>query len=158
MDWARAMSRSAIQQRVISVSHTWETREHPDPCGFQLAEVVSLLESAWQQDPNVIVGVFIDWVSLFQYKRQTQHQNRAFRQAMEGMHMLYAHEWTHTICVARLTPPDVKAGLLHRGVHVYWEPEDRVQPIATAHLTGNATPWPFLDSIFVAFPSGSNQF
>ena len=26
---------------IMAVSHTWETREHPDPCGFQLEQIAS---------------------------------------------------------------------------------------------------------------------
>ena len=29
---------------IISVSHVWETREHPDPLGFQLGQVLKILE------------------------------------------------------------------------------------------------------------------
>ncbi|CAE7710069.1 NLRC3, partial [Symbiodinium necroappetens] len=38
-EWA-AGTRDAM---LISVSHAWETREHPDPCGDQLKRLVSCL-------------------------------------------------------------------------------------------------------------------
>ena len=64
--------------RFIAISHAWESREHPDPCGFQLEQIVRRIK--WQEDfPNFLdwerwwgvypVFFFIDFLSLYQYKR-----------------------------------------------------------------------------------------
>ena len=59
-DWAKDPARAII----CSISHAWETREHPDPCGYQLEQVVnavSLYEAAYQAE----VWVFYDYTSLY---------------------------------------------------------------------------------------------
>eukprot|EP00439_Symbiodinium_sp_Y106_P023285 s4861_g2.t2 len=101
--WAKAMLREPQQQRVISVSHMWEAPEHPDPFGFQSSELVGLLEDGWRRDPTMIVGVFIDFMSLYQFRRQ-KHQEKAFQRALCQMHLLYVHDWTHTVSLTGLTP------------------------------------------------------
>ena len=63
--------------RFIGISHAWESREHPDPCGFQLAQIVRRIQ--WQQEHEFNffddrwwgvypVFFFIDFLSLYQYK------------------------------------------------------------------------------------------
>ena len=102
-DWA-----SGTRQAVIcSISHAWETREHPDPCRYQLEQIVShaaLYEAAFDAE----VWVFYDFVSLFQFRRAPDSkEERSFRQAMNNMHVLYAHECTLTFRIESLTPDDV---------------------------------------------------
>ena len=102
-DWA-----SGTRQAVIcSISHAWETREHPDPCRYQLEQIVShaaLYEAAFDAE----VWVFYDFVSLFQFRRAPDsEEERSFRQAMNNMHVLYAHECTLTFRIESLTPDDV---------------------------------------------------
>ena len=62
--WAEG-NRDAI---ICSISHAWETREHPDPCRYQLEHIVQrvvLYEAAFKAD----VWVFYDYASLFQFER-----------------------------------------------------------------------------------------
>ena len=59
-EWAKDPTRAII----CSVSHAWETREHPDPCGYQLEQVVnavSLYEAAYEG----AVWIFYDYTSLY---------------------------------------------------------------------------------------------
>ena len=52
---------------IISVSHAWESREHPDPVRFQLQNLVNALAlygAAYYSE----LWVFFDYVSLFQWR------------------------------------------------------------------------------------------
>ena len=58
--WAKDPTRAII----CSISHAWETREHPDPCGYQLEQVVnavSLYEAAYEAE----IWTFCDYTSLY---------------------------------------------------------------------------------------------
>ena len=58
--WAKDPTRAII----CSISHAWETREHPDPCGYQLEQVVnvvSLYEAAYEAE----IWTFYDYTSLY---------------------------------------------------------------------------------------------
>ena len=102
-DWSSG-TRDAI---VCSVSHAWETREHPDPCRYQLQWVVDralLYQAAFRAD----VWIFYDYVSLFQYQRDPDsHEQRSFTKAMDNMHVMYAHEFNLTFRISTLTPDKV---------------------------------------------------
>eukprot|EP00435_Cladocopium_sp_Y103_P070859 s202_g36.t1 len=101
-NWA-AGARTAI---ICSVSHAWETREHPDPCRYQLEHISDRAvwyETAFKTD----LWIFYDYVSLFQYERLFSEEERSFRAAMNNMHVMYAHECTMTFRLESLTPKDV---------------------------------------------------
>ena len=68
---------------VLSVSHCWEAKQHPDPFGFQARELLPK-----SLDP--VDWVFIDFICLPQYHR-TPEQQVFFKKAMANMHVLYAH-------------------------------------------------------------------
>ena len=100
--WAEG-NRDAI---ICSISHAWETREHPDPCRYQLEHIVNcvvLYEAAFKAD----VWVFYDYASLFQFERLCPKQQSSFGAAMQNMHVMYAHEHTLTLRIESLTPDDV---------------------------------------------------
>ena len=65
-----------------SVSHCWEAREHPDPCGFQLAQIVLHMDREEDFCGDVCsktgrrVYFFIDFLSLYQYKRSSPGHGR----------------------------------------------------------------------------------
>ena len=102
----RAWAAGTRDAMICSVSHAWESREHPDPCGFQLkclVHVVSLFDAAYFSD----VWLFYDYVSLFQFKRESKAEEESFRRSMQDMHVLYAHECTRTFRIENLTPDDV---------------------------------------------------
>ncbi|CAE7689311.1 NLRC3, partial [Symbiodinium necroappetens] len=101
-EWA-AGTRDAM---ICSVSHAWESREHPDPCAHQLkclVDAVSLFDAAYFSD----LWLFYDYVSLFQFKRESDAEEESFRRSMQDMHVLYAHECTRTFRIENLTPDDV---------------------------------------------------
>ena len=57
--WAKDTKKAII----CSVSHGWETREHPDPCGFQLEQIVnavSLYDAAYDAE----IWIFYDYSCL----------------------------------------------------------------------------------------------
>ena len=73
--WAEG-KRDAI---ICSISHAWETREHPDPCRYQLEHIVQrvvLYEAAFKAD----VWVFYDYASLFQFERFSPEEKAASEQ------------------------------------------------------------------------------
>ncbi|OLQ07701.1 Muskelin [Symbiodinium microadriaticum] len=72
-----------------SVSHCWESMEHPDPWKFQLDQTMSRFRH--MEGDRSQVWLFIDFMSLFQYPR-SEAQNQSFLKALQGMHVLYAHE------------------------------------------------------------------
>lgn len=142
--------------RFIGISHAWESREHPDPCGFQLAQIVRRIQ--WQQEHEFNffddrwwgvypVFFFIDFLSLYQYKCDQPGQEEAFRHAMTAMHLCYANSDSEFCLgvwrIERLTPPrclrrQIKQG---RTLSVYREGTGRVEEVGIADLVHNATPY-----------------
>ncbi|CAE7340284.1 NLRC3 [Symbiodinium sp. CCMP2456] len=98
--------RSEGDAMICSVSHAWESREHPDPCAHQLkclVDVVSLFDAAYFSD----IWLFYDYVSLFQFERELAAEEESFRRSMQDTHVLYAHQCTRTFRIESLTPDDV---------------------------------------------------
>ncbi|CAE7882240.1 NLRC3, partial [Symbiodinium microadriaticum] len=123
-EWA-AGTRDAM---LISVSHAWETREHPDPCGDQLKRLVnclSLYDAAYFSE----IWVFYDYVSLFQYERQTDAEYESFRRSMSHMHMCYAHECNWTVRLEALTPDDVWDAALQNSEHLVMVYDDKSKSV-----------------------------
>ena len=123
-EWA-AGTRDAM---LISVSHAWETREHPDPCGDQLKRLVnclSLYDAAYSSE----IWVFYDYVSLFQYERQTDAENESFRRSMSHMHMCYAHECNWTVRLEALTPDNVWQAALQSSEHLVMVYDDKSKSV-----------------------------
>ena len=113
---------------LISVSHAWETREHPDPCGDQLKRLVnclSLYDAAYFSE----IWVFYDYVSLFQYERQTDAEYESFRRSMSHMHMCYAHECNWTVRLEALTPDDVWDAALQNSEHLVMVYDDKSKSV-----------------------------
>ena len=117
--WA-AGSKEAI---ICSVSHAWETREHPDPCSFQLSQLVNCLalyNAAFFSD----VWVFYDYTSLFQFKRLASEE-ASYLRAMANIQLMYAHSYTLTFRIQNLTPDSEWEAARSCGSHklqVYHEP------------------------------------
>ena len=101
---------------ILSVSHCWEAKQHPDPFAFQAGDLLAKLgtfpcESFW---------VFIDFICLPQYYRTPQEQV-FFKRAMANMHVLYAHRNVHWVFRlekladerAKASPPDF--------INIYYE-------------------------------------
>ncbi|CAE7875033.1 NLRC3, partial [Symbiodinium necroappetens] len=138
-EWA-AGTRDAM---LISVSHAWETRQHPDPCGDQLNRLVSglrIYDDAYVSE----IWVFYDYVSLFQYERQTVAEYESFRRAMRHMHMCYAHECNWTVRLEALTPDDVWDAALQNSEHlvrVYDDESKTVRGLPLKELMLNRVPY-----------------
>ncbi|CAE7280273.1 NLRC3 [Symbiodinium natans] len=122
---------------IMAVSHCWETREHPDPCGHQLAHIANCT-SLYHAAHGVPIWLFVDYVSLYQYRR-TPHQDESFKAAMANMHVFYTHEASYTLRIETLTPETLWEQHLDALIHVYHEPSGCVQPIPLRSLTRNPT-------------------
>ena len=137
--WA-AGSKDAI---ICSVSHAWETREHPDPCCFQLGHLVdtiSLYEAAYFSE----IWVFYDYTSLYQFERETDAQRESFARAMGNMHVMYAHDCSLTLRIEGLTPPHIWNAMLQdesKKVPVYHVPSGSLQALPLKELMHNRTPY-----------------
>ena len=80
--------------------------------------------------------MFLDFSSLYQFKRRTQREEDCFRAAMAEMSILYAHDWTQTLCITEQTPePYRKAG----SIPVYCENLDKVEDRPIESLVPNTT-------------------
>ncbi|CAE7249746.1 NLRC3, partial [Symbiodinium natans] len=146
-DEADALYRPELTEdfKFVGVSHAWESMEHPDPCGFQLRQIVDHARRHHRYFFDECF-FFIDYMSLYQYKRNDQGQEEAFRHAMKAMHLFYANS-SSDFCsvwrVERLTPAscwrrELKAG---RTVPVYDEVVGAVVEKQLSQLTRNTTPY-----------------
>ena len=52
------------------------------------------------------IWVFFDYVSLFQYLRESEAQQASFGLAMANMHVMYSHEMSVTFRIESLTPAE----------------------------------------------------
>ena len=133
--WARGETEALL----CSVSHCWEAREHADPCGHQLQIIVDCTH--WYAEAyDAPVWLFIDYTSLFQYKR-FMFEEISFRRAMAHMHLLYCHEYTITLRVQSCSSEKfwdlcVQAGHM---VRIYDEESGTVREVPLDHLTRNPT-------------------
>ena len=85
--------------RIIGVSHVWETMQHPDPRGHQLAFIVG--GQHWHDKYS---WYFLDYMSVYQFYRPTHHQNMCFQHTMMHMHFFFAHEHTWTYRIEKFVP------------------------------------------------------
>eukprot|EP00434_Breviolum_minutum_P029065 symbB.v1.2.025710.t2/scaffold2513.1/size77311/3 len=126
---------------ICSISHAWETREHPDPCRYQLELInshASLFDLAFVAD----IWIFYDYVSLYQFERETDAQRENFGKAMGNMHVMYAHESTLTFRIESLTPDDVWEAMKPKNLVPVWHVESRkVVPRGLKDLVENRTPY-----------------
>ena len=136
MRWAKGQSEALL----CSISHCWETREHPDPCGYQLdiiARASWWYALAYYPAP---VWLFIDYTSLFQYKREENSlEDKSFRSAMNALHVLYCHEYNLTLAIWSLTPQNLWQKLSEDGhkVLIYHEPSGAMKEVTLEELTRN---------------------
>ena len=128
-NWAEGARTATI----CSVSHAWETREHPDPCRHQLQLISD--RAAWYEAAfETEVWVFYDFTSLFQYERLFSEEERSFRAAMENMHIMYAHECTITLIIEHLTPTDVWESTMENDQELIPVWDDKLQSIKSKPL------------------------
>jgi len=153
---------------LVAVSHVWESKQHPDPYRCQLATLVQHLEKvrsakipstrggpkkfdieAWKNfDYDYLRPCnedldkdwfFIDFMSLYQFKRERSVEEESFRAAMCNMHVLYAHEWTQTWIIQNLpeAAPSRNAGT----VEIYDLPSDKVVECPATSVEANLIPY-----------------
>ncbi|CAK9080178.1 unnamed protein product [Durusdinium trenchii] len=120
---------------IESISHPWESMEHPDPHGFQLQQIVQMCPPLTSTHS---IWVFYDFISLYQYGGRTRPQEKCFREALEHMHTLYAHEATKVRIVDELTPETWKRP---GTVEVFSGQAGRVIPVFVDQLKANPTPY-----------------
>ncbi|CAJ1336259.1 unnamed protein product [Effrenium voratum] len=126
--WAEAEQNC---HRIISVSHAWESQEHPDPHNYQLGLLAEhLKETDW---------VFYDYLSLYQSSCD-EDQERSFRAGMKHMHLLYSHEGTSTVRIEGLTPKECQKKDLDT-VQVYSRKLGRVAQVRIKDLVLNDVPY-----------------
>ena len=126
--------------KYVAVSHCWESREHPDPHGFQLALLADWIDGPVCRHPqheSQEVVLFIDYVSLYQYGNRGQTQDASFRRSMEHMHLLYANSGADfcqgVLSISHLTPWWWKT-VGSKAIPVFSNPAGRVQEVPLANL------------------------
>ena len=117
-----------------AVSHMWESMEHPDPWRFQLAQ---LAEKFSKCIGNGLTWVFLDYVSLFQFRR-TPVEDSWFYKALDRMHLIYSHEAVSVTLLEDLTPEHLKSA---SEVLAFSEAESLVVLMSIAMLRLNSTPY-----------------
>lgn len=126
---------------ICSVSHGWETREHPDPCCFQLgqlADMVSLYQATYVSE----IWLFYDYTSLYQFERTTDAQEQSFQRAMDNMHVMYSHDFSLTLRIEGLTPEPIWKAMLQdetQKIPVYHEASKSIQALPLKDLMENRT-------------------
>ena len=154
---------------IMVVSHCWESKQHADPYGHQLRQLVKKLQQPYAHDDcgsdidefkllrhsrfNMDqkkqldrqkelqhVWVFFDFCSLHQYKRAGS-EVAAFGRAMANMHVLYSHEAAETVFIDKLTPTDVIEANKDGLVAVYDEESGMVKQTPASKLEANRTPY-----------------
>jgi len=133
----------------LSVSHVWESRQHPDPWGWQLRSLLRCIESSlgsrerlkvYAEHFDLHYWVFIDFVCLHQYKRNA-HEQQFFQKAMRSMHLLYSHRYIrHVIRLEELTPESEKS--LEGFIDMYCEATGKFEARPLSELVLNSTPYP----------------
>ena len=89
------------------------------------------------------IWVFFDYVSLFQYSRETEAQQKSFRSAMANMHVMYAHEMSVTLRIESLTPAERRAKAIdgHEMITIFHAARSVVEPVLIKDLVHNPTPY-----------------
>ena len=119
--------------KYVAVSHAWESREHPDPYGYQLATLAAYINGSGSE--NLVF--FIDYMSLYQFKR-TPDQQESFDRGMDKMHLMYTNSgemfcagvWS----ISRLTPWWWKLWTSRSSISVYSSPAEAVREVPLANL------------------------
>ncbi|CAE7258883.1 unnamed protein product [Symbiodinium sp. CCMP2592] len=129
-----------VQVHLVSISHMWESMQHPDPWRFQLDAIVEdfrprLLDS--------VVWIFYDFVSLHQYTRN-EEQEMLFRRALRDIFVMYSHDAMEVHRIQTLTPESVRERCVaaHGSkIFVYWKEEQKMMDVCISQLKLNGTPY-----------------
>ena len=89
------------------------------------------------------IWIFFDFVSLFQYLRESEGQEASFRLAMGNMHVLYAHEMSLTFRIESLTPAERWEKAHHEDeiITVFHAESSVVKSVLIKDLKHNPTPY-----------------
>ncbi len=89
------------------------------------------------------IWVFYDYLSLFQYFRESEAQQFSFSLAMANMHVMYAHEMSVTLRIESLTPAErwEKAHHEDEMITVFHAASSVVKPVLIKDLVHNPTPY-----------------
>ena len=89
------------------------------------------------------IWIFYDFLSLFQYFRESEAQQFSFGLAMANMHVLYAHELSVTWRIESLTPAErwEKALREDEMITVFHSESKVVEPVLIKELVHNPTPY-----------------
>ena len=131
---------------IASVSHVWESQQHPDPWGSQLSGLIKKIDAVWSHldgfkkgGLEVDIWLFIDFISLPQYRRNNEEQE-LFQRSMRSMHVLYAHEAIGR--VFRLDSLTPETGKQPRDfIDIFCERTGRFEPRPFKELVFNDTPY-----------------
>jgi len=90
--------------KIVALSYSWLTQDHPDPLGQHLDLLVRAIkqwmayftvEFSWE------LAFFIDWCSLYQEPR-TLEEDESFNRALRSVHVWYMNPWTDVWCLSRI--------------------------------------------------------
>ena len=89
------------------------------------------------------IWIFYDFLSLFQYFRETEAEQASFGLAMANMHVLYAHEMSLTLRIESLTTAErwEKAHHEDEVITVFHAKSSVVEPVLIKDLEHNPTPY-----------------
>ena len=89
------------------------------------------------------IWLFYDYLSLFQYFRESKAQQTSFGLAMANMHVMYAHEMSVTLRIESLTPAErwEKALREDEVITVFHAESSVVKPVLIKDLVHNPTPY-----------------
>eukprot|EP00928_Gymnodinium_smaydae_P034133 TRINITY_DN24268_c0_g1_i1.p1 TRINITY_DN24268_c0_g1~~TRINITY_DN24268_c0_g1_i1.p1 ORF type:complete len:513 (+),score=82.96 TRINITY_DN24268_c0_g1_i1:311-1849(+) len=89
-------ARSCRPPKIVAVSHPWLRREHPDPHGDQVKQLLPLIKSRLRDlGPGSELAVFLDYCSLFQEPR-TATEEELYLESMRDIGLWYANLKTET--------------------------------------------------------------
>ena len=89
------------------------------------------------------IWVFFDYMSLFQYLRESEAQQASFGLAMANMHVMYSHEMSVTLRIETLTPTERWAKSLDEDemITVFDAASKVVKLVLIKDLVHNPTPY-----------------
>ena len=91
------------------------------------------------------IWIFYDFLSLYQYSRETEAEQASFGLAMANMHVLYAHEMSLTLRIESLTPAERWEKTLREDemITVFHAVSESsvVEPVLIKDLKHNPTPY-----------------
>ncbi len=91
-------------EKILAVSHPWESMEHPDPRGDQLRKLAKILREKECRGGGRYKASFYDFSCLWQFKRLEKKMDDDFYAALEKMHLLYSTPEVATLRIEEIEP------------------------------------------------------